>query len=693
MTGILVIVPLFLELKIYTNRSFKKLKVSQSLLAGILMIAVSYGIFKFNLNEAFAWAFAVFFIISGILIGRAFAKIMLIIISSVIVVLTSQGYGPFELGTMNSNLIYLQMLILSYAISVYFINPLTTNFKIKFRYILGILFGWLCVFAAVYNFSRNETERALSDFNKLTEAAIQHLVQTGLRYEALLMSAESYYKMKPNMSADEWRQFALNQRLNEYYEAISGIALTKRVQKNNLENYLKERNISLKLIDKDYASKFSDHFIVHFIEPIESNPNVIGLDAGSEIARREGIEFSLSLNRPIATRTIYLVQDQKRRKSFNLVKVITNNQGGPVGSIQLPTIHENLYKKVLQKFDHIMNVRVRNGSDVVYDDFSTNKKIFEKEPFVVRKKADLFGSKYDFEFYPTISFFLNYTGQASTIALMLNFFLFLISAFLLEQLTHGQKAEALADERTRELERSKLQLLQSSKMASLGEMAGSMAHEINNPLTIILGKLSTISMTLKDMKIESKPVEDDIGKIIKNVDRIDRIIRGLKNYSRSSSSDPFELSQLKEIIVETLDLCSESLKSDDVKVIVKEIPNIFLNCRQGQLSQVLVNLLNNSRDAIADQDEKWIELSFEIKQSKTLFIMVTDSGLGIPPEVAEKIMIPFYTTKMKNKGTGLGLSISKDIIELHGGKIWVDFKHPHTRFVVELPLEKEKLSV
>lgn len=687
--GTILIAPLFLEFKFYGNKTIKELKPVFSVVAGLLMVGIITFIFINNLNEAYAWSFGALFIIFGIKVGRPFSKIMLIIISGSVIYLTTQGYGLFELGSLNSNLIYLQMLLLSYALSVFFINPLTTTFKIRYRYISGIVFGWLCVFVAVYNFSKNEAERTLSDFNKFTEAATQHLIQTGLRYEALIISAESLYKLKPQITAEEWRQFAMSQRLSEYYEAISGIVLTERVDSKDLKSYLKKHKSNIKTIDPEFAAKQNDHFIVHFIEPIETNQNVIGLDVGSEFARRESIIKSLELDRPIASRNIILVQDELKRKSFNLMKTITDEKGNVLGSIHLPTIHENFYQRVLQRFDHIMNIRVQNENEIVYNDFLSDKDFSEDDPFLVKKKIFFFGRNFEFLFFPTQSFFLNYAGQASTIALLLNFFLLLISAFLLEQLTHGQKAEILVNERTLELEKSKLQLVQSSKMASLGEMAGSMAHEINNPLTIILGKLNTISMTLKEMNVKSEPVDEEISKIKKNVDRIDRIVKGLKNYSRSSFQDPFELSHLKDIITETLDLCLETLKAEKINVIVKDIPSVFLNCRQGQISQVLINLLNNSRDAIAQQTEKWIEIDFDV-DIKSVRIFVTDSGSGIPKDVIANIMTPYFTTKMRNKGTGLGLSISKDIVELHNGKIWIDDKYPHTRFVIELPLATEE---
>lgn len=139
--GSVLIAPLFLEFKFYGNKSIKELKPLLSILAGLLMAALITVIFVKNMNEAYAWAYGALFILFGIKIGRPFSKIMLIVISGLVIFLTAKGYGLFELGTLNSNLIYLQMLLLSYALAVLFINPLTTSFKIRFRYILGIGFG------------------------------------------------------------------------------------------------------------------------------------------------------------------------------------------------------------------------------------------------------------------------------------------------------------------------------------------------------------------------------------------------------------------------------------------------------------------------------------------------------------------------------------------------------------------------
>lgn len=228
------------------------------------------------------------------------------------------------------------------------------------------------------------------------------------------------------------------------------------------------------------------------------------------------------------------------------------------------------------------------------------------------------------------------------------------------------------------------QMVASAKLSSLGEMAGGIAHEINNPLAIILSKIKLLEQKLSKEEIDWSVLKSEMGKISQTTLRIARIVRGLKAFSRESSQDPKEVVRVSSVIDDALDLCGEKFKYYKIDVRLKEFENIEISCRPTQITQVLVNLLGNSFDAIHDLAEKWIEVRVERQDSK-LKLSVIDSGRGIPPEIAQKIMHPFFTSKEVGKGTGLGLSISKGIIEDHGGRLFLDASSPNTCFVVELP--------
>jgi len=237
-----------------------------------------------------------------------------------------------------------------------------------------------------------------------------------------------------------------------------------------------------------------------------------------------------------------------------------------------------------------------------------------------------------------------------------------------------------------QLEAQAMAMLQQAKMSSLGEMAGGVAHEINNPLAMILGHSTQLLR-----KTESLPSPDreefftKLEKIQTTVMRISKIVSALRSFSRNADEDPLQSSAWNEILEATLNFCGENMRVNHIELRMTGEQGFELKCRPTQISQVLVNLLNNSFEATRSLTEKWVEIHTENNPDRIL-IMITDSGKGIPNAVAEKIMQPFFTTKEIGKGTGLGLSVSKGIIESHGGSISLDRSCPNTRFVIELPL-------
>ena len=241
----------------------------------------------------------------------------------------------------------------------------------------------------------------------------------------------------------------------------------------------------------------------------------------------------------------------------------------------------------------------------------------------------------------------------------------------------------ITEQRNEQLESQK-KLIQSSKMASLGEMAGGIAHEINNPLAIILGKISIIKKRISAGKLDPVELENHLNSIENTANRITKIVKGLKSFSRNSENDPMESISISQIINETLDLCKEKFNSHGVKIEINNFHDIYINCRSFQISQVLMNLLGNAFDAIENLPEKWVNINVT-NNIGTVKIEVTDSGSGITDDVLAKLMQPFYTTKAVGKGTGLGLSISKGIIEIHNGKLYYDKSCKNTKFVIELP--------
>jgi C4-dicarboxylate-specific signal transduction histidine kinase len=237
------------------------------------------------------------------------------------------------------------------------------------------------------------------------------------------------------------------------------------------------------------------------------------------------------------------------------------------------------------------------------------------------------------------------------------------------------------------IERSN-QLSESSRLASLGEMAGGVAHEINNPLAIISGKARKLRKLLAARNLVGIENEiKELNSIDATIERISKIIRGLRTFSRDGSQDNFENIKIKSLIDDTLEMCKARFTNHSIEIRIKEFdPELSIDCRSVQLGQVILNLLSNAYDALADKEEKWVEIAVSTQADK-ITIQITDSGPGIPEAIRAKLMQPFFTTKPVGKGTGLGLSISKGIIDAHGGKFEIDEKCPNTRFIIELPIK------
>lgn len=227
-------------------------------------------------------------------------------------------------------------------------------------------------------------------------------------------------------------------------------------------------------------------------------------------------------------------------------------------------------------------------------------------------------------------------------------------------------------------------MVASSKLAALGEMAGGLAHEINNPLAIISGRSNQLRLASKGKKLTESFVEEISESIERTTQRISQIVRGLKAFARDGDhEDPQEI-QLTAVIEDTLSFCRERMKNHEVELDVECAPELRCWCRPVQMSQVLLNLLNNAHDAVEGRKEKWIRVSARELNGR-VEITVSDSGPGIPEQLREKVMQPFFTTKDPNRGTGLGLSVSNSIVESHGGSLSIVEHAPHTTFLISLP--------
>jgi histidine kinase len=239
------------------------------------------------------------------------------------------------------------------------------------------------------------------------------------------------------------------------------------------------------------------------------------------------------------------------------------------------------------------------------------------------------------------------------------------------------------------------QLIQASKMATLGEMATGIAHELNQPLSVIKTASSFSIKKLKDKEpIAFETLSMLLNKIDGNVDRATKIINHMRQFAHKSDLD-FEKVQVNEVLERAFEIFSQQLKLRGIEVIrdlERNLPKI--NADPGRLEQVFINILLNARDAIEErwgpqETEKAIKrITLKTRREGNIIICeVCDTGKGVPESIKDKIFEPFFTTKEVGKGTGLGLSISYGIIKDCGGSIQVNPNTPKGAcFIIKFPI-------
>jgi C4-dicarboxylate-specific signal transduction histidine kinase len=164
----------------------------------------------------------------------------------------------------------------------------------------------------------------------------------------------------------------------------------------------------------------------------------------------------------------------------------------------------------------------------------------------------------------------------------------------------------------------------------------------------------------------------------------------MRRFSRESSSDEKIKYSLNKVIEETLDICQEKINNSGTTLeVIGLTKDAFIYCRPIEISQVILNLINNSYQATASFSHPWIKLRLQ-EQDDSYILSIIDCGEKIPAQIRQKLFQPFFTTKDIGIGTGLGLSISRGIIEEHKGKLTYKENEPNTTFEIELPKYNEK---
>ncbi len=248
----------------------------------------------------------------------------------------------------------------------------------------------------------------------------------------------------------------------------------------------------------------------------------------------------------------------------------------------------------------------------------------------------------------------------------------------------SEELEHKVEERTQELRAAQEQLLQSEKLASIGQLAAGVAHEINNPMGVILGFAQGILKTLP----EDDPLRKPLITMEKESLRCKRTVQNLLDFARHSEPT-LQLTNINELIDASCELVKHQISLHNVKLVKGYDPTLpSIMADPNQLQQVFINIMLNAYQAMPDGGTLHITTRTVGSELQVIF---ADTGTGIPPENIQNIFDPFFTTKEVGEGTGLGLSVSYGIVKAHGGDIEVESQvGKGTTFLIKLPLDKSE---
>lgn len=251
---------------------------------------------------------------------------------------------------------------------------------------------------------------------------------------------------------------------------------------------------------------------------------------------------------------------------------------------------------------------------------------------------------------------------------------------------------------TIELMKSKIQeevtklVFQNLKLASLGEMTGEIAHQINNPLTVIISSAKIVQRDMLTKKFSDEKINHRMAIIENQSTRISELIKAMQTMTRDGQQDTAIETTVNDILQDVIKVSEQRIKELGIEFSFDTNKTHNINVQFILLTHVILNIFNNALDFLEENNPSRKFLKVKLKETVTGYIdiMIIDSGKGIPESLKKQIFQPFFTTKEVGKGTGLGLSIAYKIVERNKGKLFIDSKNKNTCFVIRLPLGQKR---
>lgn len=447
----------------------------------------------------------------------------------------------------------------------------------------------------------------------------------------------------------------------------------------------------------------NNYFPVTYVYPVVENRDVVGYDLFSASESMDAIVGAYETGKPIATKMYPISFSPRLKGGLNIfIPVYKDNYKASLEHESFDELEGLVGFNI--SWHELIRIHVESKEveqvEVFFSENSNDEKL-EKvylkqgawrnidETYFYEKTFVRFGREWMMKVESPKTYYFSQVQQSSWYILLYGMlFSSILGIFSLYVIGQSKKMASLNEEIEHRLEAEKIMQLKSARHIAAGELAGGIAHEINNPLAIIS---ALTQRTLKRIEMDSMDVTDlvkDLNKVTESVKKVSSIIGSLRRIAREDPDATSAVSSIRSSFEDVLVLVKQKFSNHDVDINESEVPDLYVKVSPVILNQVLLGILNVSYRNVKDKKGSWIDLKWEVQKDK-LSLRVIDSGLAMEEEKSEELFEDQIKPESEYDETALGIYISKEVISEWGGDLYYENYRGKSSFVLVLLLDNE----
>ncbi len=563
-----------------------------------------------------------------------------------------------------------------------------------------IVFLSICLTTLAWWFTQNQVdERKEGKFHRETQQAIELITERMQKYEDALWAGVSAIQANGGkVSNSEWRVFEESFGVEVKYPGVLGMGVILYVTPDKLQAFLEEQRLERPDFKIHPPHNGKEYFPIVYIEPEGPNKQAVGLDIAHENNRYTAAKKARDSGTAQVTGPIILVQDEEKTPGFlfytpyykgGKYETVEERRKNFIGMVYAPFVAKKLMEGVLMKEGLHIGFKLRDGNEVIFDQFKINKNELDPDPLYKKTiSLEWYGRKWEFDLQTTLSF-RKATQNLQPLTILIGGVI--IDILIIILILTLAKANKRAIEYAKSINRKLLDqaVVMKKSNEDLEQFAYVVSHDLKAPLRAINNLSEWIAEDLGDDLDED--TKENIQTLRSRVERMENLIQGILQYSRVGRANAnIETCNLQNIIDEAISLVSDSA---DIEVEVN--PNSqYIFGDPTQVIQLFSNLISNAiKHSNVSGGKIKISADDYLKDSDLIEILVENEGEKIPQEYAERIFKMFQTLKARDEkeSTGVGLTIVKKIVESHNGKVCLlETEGPRTTFQILWPKSNYK---